>query len=59
MTDQDDVKQLGGRCPTCGGSAIIYTHPELPYKGHIYCNEDGCGWIHRDRMVEKYITEKP
>jgi len=35
------------RCLTCESTDVdVYEFPDEP-KVHIYCQEDGCGWIHR------------
>lgn len=35
-----------GQCPECEGEAKVY--PTENGRGHVYCEEDGCGWVHRD-----------
>ena len=55
--------RLGGVCPTCDGKATIFPSPENDGRGHIYCDEDECGWIHRDLAgIDRYVdtdTDRP
>lgn len=50
------VHRVPGRCPTCGGEATVYPKPDEQFRGHIYCEEDDWGHIHRDRIaVNRFI----
>lgn len=57
--DDDGVREVEGTCPTCDGDARIFLSPDDEERGHIYCTEDGCGWIHRGQSVSGYIDEEP
>lgn len=50
------IETKEGVCPTCDGEATVFLDPEEEDKGHVYCDEDGCGWIHRHLIgVSEYI----
>ncbi len=51
MTDSGD--ELGERryqCLTCDSDDVV-AFERKNGTVHIYCKEDGCGWIHRDVPV--------
>ncbi|MFP4628920.1 MAG: hypothetical protein ACLFMX_08020, partial [Halobacteriales archaeon] len=55
----DGIERLDGTCPTCGGQADVFPRPDED-RGHVYCSEDDCGWIHRDLLgVSEYIDAEP
>ena len=45
----DVIERLDGTCPTCEGEASVYPSPTDDGRGHVYCAEENCGWIHRDK----------
>ena len=50
--------EYNGQCPTCDGEAKVYPNSDENGHGHIYCQEDSCGWIHRNkRGVSRYVDE--
>ena len=50
------VEALNGKCPTCEGEATVYPSPTDEGKGHVYCEEEDCGWIHRDLSgIDRYL----
>lgn len=50
------MSEESGICPTCNGMATIYRNPENSLRGHVYCEEDDCGWVHRDvNGVSRYV----
>lgn len=59
MMDNKEIKTLEGKCPTCDGEATVFPSSSDNDKGHVYCDEDDCGWIHRHLPnVSKYVTER-
>lgn len=58
MSDQssDGTTRINGTCPECDGKASIYPSPSEGDVGHIYCDEDDCGWIHRNRRgISRFV----
>lgn len=60
MSDDTDrffgTPTVGGDCPECGGEATVFLSPTDTEKGHIYCHESDCGWIHREHPgIGRYI----
>jgi hypothetical protein len=54
------LRQETGTCPTCDGKAIVYPFYDGEDKGHVYCDEDDCGWIHRGLIgVSEFMTTAP
>lgn len=49
-----------GTCPECDGDATVFLSPDGDGKGHVYCDEDECGWIHRHKPgIRRYVdTDK-
>ena len=58
MSDGSSVgtTRIDGTCPECDGKASIYPSPSKGDVGHIYCDEDDCGWIHRNRRgISRFV----
>lgn len=41
------VEVLPGTCPSCDGEAEVFPSNKADGEGHVYCQEDDCGMIHR------------
>lgn len=57
MSDQfeNDIDRLEGTCPECGGEASVYIST-TDDEGHVYCDEDYCGWIHYNmKRVHRFV----
>jgi len=53
---EDGTERINGTCPECDGTASIYPSPSDGGVGHIYCDEDDCGWIHRNRRgISRFV----
>ena len=48
--------RASGTCPTCKGDATVFLSPVEKGRGHVYCDEDDCGWYHRNLPgIERYL----